>query len=154
MYRREIAEPRVWPHYWLLSRARDVDAAASDWRRFSSARGTLVDTDVSLIPPNIFHMDPPRHDELRQLLARVLTPARVAALEPGVKAYARALVRDLAERGSFDAATDFAQLIPTITMCELMDLPHAEREAILTTAERYGLLVRYRGGARRPPLET
>ena len=131
VYRREIANPRVWPHYWLISRARDVDVAASDWRTFSSARGTLVDTDVSLIPPNIFHMDPPRHDELRQLLARVLTPARVAALEPGVRAYARELVRGLAERGGFDAATDFAQLIPTITMCELMDLPHAERERFL-----------------------
>ena len=82
VYRREIPGHRVWPHYWMLSRAGDVDAAAADWRTFSSARGTLIDTDVSLIPPNIFHMDPPRHDELRQLLARVLTPARVAAVAP------------------------------------------------------------------------
>jgi hypothetical protein len=131
VYRREIRDHRVWPHYWMLSRAVDVDAAAADWRSFSSARGTLVDTDASLIPPNIFHMDPPRHDELRQLLARVLTPARVAGLEPGVRAYALGLVRELRARGRFDAATEFAQLIPTVTMCELMDLPHAERERFL-----------------------
>jgi hypothetical protein len=128
---RQIPQHRVWPHYWLLSRARDVDAAAADWRTFSSARGTLIDTDASLIPPNIFHMDPPRHDELRQLLARVLTPARVAGLEPGLRAYARGVVRELAARREFDAVGELAQLVPTITMCELMDLPHAERERFL-----------------------
>ncbi|HXK22253.1 MAG TPA: cytochrome P450 [Myxococcota bacterium] len=131
VYRREIAEPRVWPHYWMLSRAEDVDGALADWRTFSSARGTLVDTDISLIPPNMFNMDPPRHDELRAILARALTPARVAALEPHVRRTAREILAGLAERGRFDAATDFAQLVPTLTMCELMDLPTSDRERFL-----------------------
>jgi cytochrome P450 len=130
-YCREIANHRVWPRYWMLSRAADVNAALQDWRTFSSARGTLVDTDISLIPPNIFNMDPPRHDELRALLARVLTPARVASLEPGVREYATALARELREKGRFDAAAELAQLIPTITMCELMDLPRSERTRFL-----------------------
>jgi cytochrome P450 len=130
-YCREIANPRVWPRYWMLSRAADVNAALLDWRTFSSARGTLIDTDITLIPPNIFNMDPPRHDELRALLARVLTPARVAALEPGVREYASALARELREQRRFDAATEFAQLIPTSTMCELMDLPRSERACFL-----------------------
>jgi cytochrome P450 len=130
-YCREIPNHRVWPRYWMLSRAADVDAALLDWRTFSSARGTLVDTDITLIPPNIFNMDPPRHDELRALLARVLTPARVAALEPAVREYAARLARELGEKGRFDAAREYAQLIPTITMCELMDLPRSERERFL-----------------------
>ena len=67
VYRREIPDHRVWPHYWMLTRADDVNDALSDWRTFSSARGTLVDTDITLIPPNMFNMDPPRHDELRTL---------------------------------------------------------------------------------------
>lgn len=130
-YCREIASPRVWTRYWMLSRAADVNAALLDWRTFSSARGTLIDTDISLIPPNIFNMDPPRHDELRALLARVLTPARVAGLEAGVREYATTLAREHRERGRFDAAAEFAQRIPTVTMCELMDLPRAERERFL-----------------------
>jgi cytochrome P450 len=76
-------------------------------------------------------MDPPRHDELRGILARVLTPARVAGLEPGVRRYARQLVDGFKHRGVFDAASDFAQLIPTLTMCELMDLPREDRERFL-----------------------
>src|SRR5262245_66464543 len=110
VYRRDTEQARVWPHYWMLSRARDVDAALSDWQTFSSARGTLVDTDVSLIPPNIFHMDPPRHDELRAILARALSPRRVAELEPRVRACADDLLAGLVAKRGFDAATEYAQL--------------------------------------------
>ncbi|MCE2391492.1 MAG: cytochrome P450 [Proteobacteria bacterium] len=131
VYRREIPDYRVWPHYWMISRAEDVNAALLDWKTFSSARGTLVDTDSSLIPPNVFHMDPPRHDELRSLLARVLTPARVVALEPCVREYARERIDSFRSGGKFDASTEYGQLIPTITMCELMDLPTSEREKFL-----------------------
>jgi cytochrome P450 len=131
VHSREIANPRIWPRYWMLSRAADVDAALLDWRTFSSARGTLIDTDISLIPPNVFNMDPPRHDELRDVLARVLTPARVAALESHVRRSAEAIVEGFAAAGRFDAATDYAQLIPTLTMCELMDLPLGDRERFL-----------------------
>jgi len=131
VHRREIPRPRVWPHYWVLSRAADVDAALLDWQTFSSARGTLIDTDIRLIPPNIFNMDPPRHDELRAVLARVLTPACVASLAPRVRALARELLDALPRSGGFDAATQYAQAIPTLTMCELMDLPKGERERFL-----------------------
>jgi len=131
VYRREIPNHRVWPHYWMLSRAADVDAALLDWRTFSSARGTLIDTDISLIPPNVFNMDPPRHDELRDILARVLTPARVAGLEPQVRRSAHEIVDGFAGKGTFDVATDYAQLIPTLTMCELMDLPRSDRAIFL-----------------------
>jgi cytochrome P450 len=131
VYRREIENPRVWPHYWMLSRAADVDAALLDWRTFSSARGTLIDTDISLIPPNIFNMDPPRHDELRAVLARVLTPARVASLESRVQTCANELLDALPGSGRFDAAREYAMAIPTLTMCELMDLPKSGRERFL-----------------------
>jgi len=131
VYRREIPNHRVWPHYWMLSRAEDVDAAAADWKTYSSARGTLVDTDTTLLPPNIFNMDPPRHDELRSLLARVLTPGRIASIEPTVRAYAQELVEGFRARGHFDAATEFGQLVPTITMCTLMDLPRQDRGKFL-----------------------
>lgn len=130
-YRRPTAEGRVWPHFWLITRASDVNDALADWRTFSSARGTLIDTDISLIPPNIFNMDPPRHDELRAILARVLTPVRVAALEQGVRASAEAILEPLVAAGGFDVATDYSQLVPTLTMCELMDLPTADREQFL-----------------------
>jgi len=121
----------VWPHYWMISQAQDVNDALSDWRTFSSGRGTLVDTDITLLPPNMFNMDPPRHDELRSILARVLTPSRIAGLEPHVRAYAETLIAGFKDGGAFDASLDYAQKIPTITMCALMDLPMDERDRFL-----------------------
>jgi cytochrome P450 len=131
VYEREIENHRIWPRYWMLSRARDVNASLKDWRTFSSAKGTLIDTDSSLIPPNIFNMDPPRHDELRAVLSGVLTPKRVADLEPEIVRYTRELVEDFGPTGEFDVATDLAQVIPTVTMCSLMGLPISERERFL-----------------------
>jgi cytochrome P450 len=131
VYRREIPDHRVWPHYWMLSRADDVRQAVGDWKTFSSARGVLIDTDISLLPPNMFNMDPPRHDELRGIVSRNLTPSRIAALEPSIRATADHLIDGFIERGSFDAQIDFGHQIPTITMCVLMDLPSVDRERFL-----------------------
>src|SRR5205807_1301353 len=131
VYRREVADHRVWPHYWMLTRADDVNDALTDWQTFSSARGTLIDTDITLIPPNMFNMDPPRHDELRGILSRVLTPNRITDLEPDVRTYAHELVAGFVDKGSLDVATEYAQPIPTITMWPLMDLPRTERDRFL-----------------------
>jgi len=131
VHRKEIENHRVWPHYWMLSRAEDVDRALSDWKTFSSAQGTLIDTDISLLPPNMFNMDPPRHDELRAILSRNLTPSRITDLEPHVRAYADGLVGELQGAGTFDAQQDYGHLIPTITMCVLMDLPTEDRAKFL-----------------------
>jgi cytochrome P450 len=126
---------RVWPHYWMLSRAADVNTALTDWRTFSSAEGVLVDTNSDMLnsgqPPLLFDSDPPRHDEIRSVLSRVLTQPRIAGLEPHIRAYAQELAAGFAETGTFDAAAQFGQLIPTITMCSLLDLPVSQREQFL-----------------------
>ena len=131
VFKKKVENYRVWPHYWMLTRAADVNDALSDWKTYSSEGGTLVDTDVSLLPPNMFHMDPPRHDELRSILSRVLTPKRITDLEPQVRAYALNLIEEHRGKGTLDASTQLAQLIPTITMCTLMDLPQSSREKFL-----------------------
>jgi cytochrome P450 len=131
VFKKKVENYRVWPHYWMITRAADVNSALSDWKTYSSAGGTLVDTDVSLLPPNMFHMDPPHHDELRSILSRVLTPKRIADLEPQVRAYALGLIEEHRGTGTLDASTQLAQLIPTITMCTLMDLPQTERAKFL-----------------------
>ena len=126
-----MPRPACGRGYWMLTRSDDIEAVLQDWRTFSSARGTLIDTDISLIPPNMFNMDPPRHDELRAILARVLTPKRVAELEPRLRAQTRGVVEAMAAGGRADAATDLGQIVPTLTMCELMDLPVDDRERFL-----------------------
>ena len=76
-------------------------------------------------------MDPPRHDELRNLLVRVLTPCRVAGLEPHVRAFADSLVDGYFGDGPSTPRATTPSMIPTITMCVLMDLPTSERAKFL-----------------------
>src|SRR5205814_7954585 len=43
VYQHKTPFGRVWPHYWMLTRAEDVNSALSDWPTFSSSEGVLVD---------------------------------------------------------------------------------------------------------------
>ena len=131
VYKVEVKNHRVWPHYWIISRGSDVKEALADWQTFSSARGTLIDTDISLIPLNIFNMDPPRHDELRAILARVLTAKKIADLEPAIRQHSQYLIDKFKAHGSADIVSEYAHLIPTYTMCELLGLPQEDQQKFL-----------------------
>jgi cytochrome P450 len=119
------------PACYMISRYADIEPAMSDWRTFSSARGVLVGTDSSQLPLNMFNMDPPRHDQLRSVLSRVLTPTRVAGLEPFVRELARGLIAKFREEGKADVTTQYAQVIPSTVVGELMGLNRADREKFL-----------------------
>ena len=119
------------PACFMISRYADIEPAMSDWRTFSSARGVLVGTDSSQLPLNMFNMDPPRHDQLRSVLTRVSTPSRVAGLEPFVRELARGLISQFAADGRVDVTTQYAQVIPSTVVGELMGLNRADRERFL-----------------------
>jgi cytochrome P450 len=119
------------PSCFMISRYADIEPAMSDWRTFSSARGVLVGTDSSQLPTNMFNMDPPRHDQLRSVLTRVLTPSRVASLEPFVRELARGLIAQFREDGAADVTTQYAQVIPSTVVGELMGLNRDDREKFL-----------------------
>ena len=71
--------------FWALTRWEDVWNAASDFETFASDPahyGELDHEPTELMPRwmmdfGIFYLDPPRHDRMRNLLARTFTPRRV-----------------------------------------------------------------------------
>jgi hypothetical protein len=79
--------------FWALSRFEDVQAAARDWQTFSSADGVNLD-DIAEVegPGNFLDMDPPRHDQLRDVVKRWFSPRALRELEPAISAKADALV--------------------------------------------------------------
>ena len=91
----------------------------------------MIDTDVSLLPPNMFNMDPPRHDELRRC-SRACSRRRASPPSSRhLRATSRALIDEFQGDGRFDATTDFAQLIPTVTCAQLMGLPVEDQQLFL-----------------------
>jgi cytochrome P450 len=101
-----------------LSRFEDVRSAALDWGTYSA-----VTAESKILRPIINDMDPPLHSQRRSNLSRAFTPRRVAALEPRVRAIARELIGQFADRGSCDLMSEFAALLPSRVIGELIGIP-------------------------------
>lgn len=109
--------------FWAVSRFADVYAIASDPQTYSSERTVI--SPPGLVP-TIQSLDPPRHDRLRALVSLAFTPSRVRAMEPRVRAVARALLDPLLETGGGDLLAQYARHIPSQVIGELIGIP-AER---------------------------
>jgi hypothetical protein len=106
--------------FYALSRFEDVWEAVHDWQTFSN----VVDEANTLLPQMIF-TDPPRHTELRGLVSRAFTPARVAELEPFVRHTARSLLDEVAAGGGCEAQHDYAAVVPSLAIARLIGVPAA-----------------------------
>lgn len=92
---------------WVLSRFADVEAAMLDWRTFSSAKGNNTYEDPMRVGRTMTTNDPPRHDELRRLVASGFTPGRVKAHEGRIALAVDRLI-DKIDPNGFDFMTEFA----------------------------------------------
>lgn len=110
--------------FYALSRYGDVLAAATDWRRYSSAAGIALDVGPS---PMIITMDPPRQTYLRGLVARSFTRRRIGALEPVVRRLARRLAEELPRHGTVDIVTGYTDILPMAVMAAVLGAPEADR---------------------------
>jgi len=102
-----------------LSRFEDVRSAAADWERFSST-GKI---EALLSKPTLNSLDPPRHGQLRALIAQAFKPRRVAELEPQTRRIAVELIDRFAATGACEAVEDFAAQLPSRVMGRLLGLP-------------------------------
>jgi cytochrome P450 len=110
--------------FWALSRFDDVQRAAREWRRWSSAEGVNLDDTLSLTGAgNFIAADPPEHDRLRRVVRDRFTPATVAATEPAIRADVRATLGAAMRAGGFDAAATLAWAVPVRTISRLPGLP-------------------------------
>src|SRR5258708_23466638 len=88
--------------FGLVTRFEDISRALADPATFSSSRGnSTVDTPVR-VGKTLGTIDPPRHDELRRIVLRGFTPARIEAVQPGVREHTRRQVAEFVRRGGGD----------------------------------------------------
>lgn len=123
------------PGFWAVARHRDVLACYKDAARLSSARGTVLDVLLSggdsAGGRMLAVMDRPRHRELRQVMLRAFSPRVLGKVEVAVRRRADALVAAVAGTGEADAARDIAEHLPLNTVCDLLELPVADRPSLL-----------------------
>jgi cytochrome P450 len=118
--------------FYALSRHRDVDDAHLDPATFSSAHGTVLE----LMGPEpmdtglMIFMDPPAHTMMRVLVSRGFTPRRIAALEDHIRTLCARLLDPQIGGQGFDYVQDFAALLPSMVISELIGVDPADREEI------------------------
>jgi cytochrome P450 len=83
---------------------------------------------------NTLCSDPPKHDVLRGVIAKPLSPVAVRALTEEIEAEAERLVERLVAKKHFDAATELAQHLPVTIVSNLVGLPESGRERMLEWA--------------------
>jgi cytochrome P450 len=119
--------------FYALSRFDDVERALKDWKRYSSARGTLLElikANVQL-PPGLFIMeDPPQHDIHRGLMTAVFKPKTISALEAKIREYCARCLDPLVGKGGFDFITDIGAEVPMRTIGLLLGIPEQDQVAI------------------------
>ncbi|HWO17188.1 MAG TPA: cytochrome P450 [Kofleriaceae bacterium] len=132
-------EPISWRGaYWAVTRHRDVVEVASDWRRFSSARGTgprAIDADPPL--RSIHISDPPIHTEMRRIVEASYGHGWLRALAEPIREEARARIAAWAEMGTVDAVATLADPLAFGVLERLLGQPAPELLPILHRFARY-----------------
>ena len=131
---------RPFPGAWILSRHRDVTPilrsphVSSDRRKspmYETFLQSLPDPQrIADIPPSMLFLDPPDHTRLRGLVNKAFTARVVEAMRPRVQALVDGILEEVRERGSLDIVADLASPIPVTVICDLFDVPQADRQQV------------------------
>ena len=101
---------------------------------------------------HMLNVDPPDHTRLRRLVSRAFAPARIAALEPAIRAIASGLLDELDAVGpgtTVDLIEGYAYPLPFGVIGELLGIPAADRPRLHAW---FGVLLT--GWAGNPPPEA
>ena len=113
---------------WMVSRHDEVVAVSRDPGTFCSAKGIMTFEIGSAYPspPTMMHTDPPDHTRYRTLVQPGFRPSYMRALEPGIRARARALVDRIEPGVPVDVVSDLAVPLPLQVISDLLGVPEDE----------------------------
>jgi cytochrome P450 len=107
---------------WLITRQADVLAALTNPAVWSSSRGNVVVDAAVRVGRTLGTLDPPRHDELRAVINKGVTPGRVRALLPEAREHARERAAAFARDRGGDVVQEFGRPILNRTLARLVGL--------------------------------
>jgi cytochrome P450 len=127
-YRRLLAAPGLSYDErrgsWMAVRYADVQRILLDPITFSSQRTLDKDGGVDEVASaSILGLDPPRHRQLRQLLAHAFTLKRVTELETRVRAITDQILDTMHGRATADIVEALAFPLPVTVIAELLGVP-------------------------------
>lgn len=133
------AGPVVWisaHNVYAAGRYPAASEVLSDWKRFTSARGVGI-LDFAKAEPwwrekaVLIESDPPRHNEIRALVGRVLAPSSVAGFRDEFSRQAHTLLDRVLKGREFDAHTEIAEAYPLRVFGDALGIDDDRRELAL-----------------------
>ncbi|MBW4559270.1 MAG: cytochrome P450 [Trichormus sp. ATA11-4-KO1] len=110
---------------WMVFRYEDVKRVFADWQTFSSQIPYLSEeTDLT---QSLIYTDPPKHQSLRSLVAKVFTARRVEELAPRITQITHELIDKVQGQNNIDFMHDLAIPLPVIVIAEILGVPVADR---------------------------
>jgi len=131
--------PVVWlevHEVYAITRYDEARAALLDAGTFCSGQGVALNEVMNGIGAgrSTLMTDGEPHELLRRVLARNITPRALNSLNDRVDALATDLVRELVERGCFDAVVDLARALPLTVVPDVIGWPPDARDHLLEWA--------------------
>jgi|HubBroStandDraft_4_1064222.scaffolds.fasta_scaffold39476_2 cytochrome P450 len=128
------------PGFWVLSTHRHLMQVFRDTAQFSSQRGnvllTLLSGGDSAAGQMLAVTDPPRHGELRKLLASSLSQEAMSRLEERLRRRTQILLAERIGAGPFDFALAIASRVPIWTICDLLGIPDCDHDLLISMTKR------------------
>jgi len=124
--------------FWALSRFDDVERALVDWESYISGRGPIIELIKANVPipaGGLIFEDPPVHTFRRNLVSRVFTPRKMAALEPKIREYCARYLDPLVGSGGFDFVADLGAKMPVRIIGMLLGIPEQDQDAVRERAD-------------------
>jgi cholest-4-en-3-one 26-monooxygenase len=128
------------PHFgtlWSLTRQADIRKVSANNALYSSRNGIMYpmvnETGPRYENQLLFHSGA-RHSRLRGLVAGALTPRVVARFDPWIREICVRIVREIKEKGRFDAIPAIAAELPAQVISSVLGIPEEDRGRILNWA--------------------
>lgn len=118
---------------WLVTGYQDVQAVIGDTTRFSNDFSNVVastggQATAAQDPGGLGFSDPPHHTKLRRALTPEFTMRRLSRLVPRIEQIVEQQLDVMQSAGSpVDLVETFAMPIPSLVICELLDVPYPDR---------------------------
>jgi cytochrome P450 len=127
--RHEAPVVEIMPGVFYVTRYEDIVEISRDAKRFPQAPFSPLAEDTRTPDElQLGESNPPGHTKIRKLLASVLSPPRIRALEPFIDSVCSGLVDGFASNPSADLIAELGRPLPAQVVGELTGVPVEDRD--------------------------
>jgi cytochrome P450 len=128
------------PGFYAVTRYADIRHVHRDFATYSSEAGgtSLEDLEPDQIEArkSMIDTDPPRHTELRKLIARRFTSRAVMVWEQAVRTVCDRVLTEALPKGEFDFVHEISSEIPMQVFAEILGVAQEDRRLIVEMGDR------------------